>query len=56
MDEIKNKIQKSRLKWSGHLMQMREEKIPKKMLYTKWGGGQSRGRPTIRWIDNFERI
>ena len=38
MDEIKNDIQNSRLRWFGHVMQMREERIPKKMLHTKMEG------------------
>ena len=32
VDEIKNDIQKRRLRWFGHVMRMREERIPKKML------------------------
>ena len=35
VDEIKNGIQKSRLRWFGHIMQMREEEIHKKILHTK---------------------
>ena len=35
MDEIKNNIKNSRLRWFRHVMQMREEKIPKKMLHIK---------------------
>ena len=33
MDKIKNGIQKDILRWFGHMMQMREERIPKKMLH-----------------------
>jgi hypothetical protein len=35
VDEIKNDIQKSRFRWFGHMMWMREERMPKKMLHTK---------------------
>jgi hypothetical protein len=33
MDEIKNDIQKSSLIWFRHMMQMREQRVPKKMLH-----------------------
>ena len=38
VDKIKNSIQKSRLRWFGHVMLMRAENIlvPKKMLHKKW--------------------
>ena len=35
VDEIKNDIQMSRLRWFGHVMQMGEKRICKKMLHTK---------------------
>jgi hypothetical protein len=35
MDEIKNDIQKSRLRWFGHVIQITEERISRKILYTK---------------------
>jgi hypothetical protein len=31
VDAIKNDIQKSRLRWFGHVMQMEDDRIPKKM-------------------------
>ena len=37
-DEIKNYIQKGSLGWFGHMMWMREERTPKKILYTKMEG------------------
>ena len=38
LDEIKNDIQKSRLKQFGHTMQMGEKRIPKKSLHKKMRG------------------
>ena len=38
VNEIKNYIQKSRLRWFGNVMQMKEERIPKKIIHTKNGG------------------
>jgi hypothetical protein len=35
MDEIKNNIQKSKLRWFGHVIQTKEKRIPKKMIHTK---------------------
>ena len=35
VDEIKSDIQKSRLRWFGYMMRMREQRIPKKMLHTQ---------------------
>ena len=46
VDEIKNYIQKSKLRWFGHLMQVTEERIPIKMD-RKW----PRGRPRSRCLD-----
>ena len=43
MHKIKNDIQKNRLRWFGHVMQKREERIPKKILHTKIDGKQLRG-------------
>ena len=49
--KIKNDIQKSRLRYFGHVMQMTEARIPKKILHTKMKGKQARGRPRTRLID-----
>ena len=38
VDEIKNNIRNRRLRWLGHVMWMREEMMPKKMLHTKMEG------------------
>ena len=45
MDEIKNDIQRSRLRRFGHVMQMRAERIPKKMLQTKIEGKRPNSEP-----------
>ena len=55
MDEIKNHIQNSRLRQFGHVMQMRDEMISKKMLNTKMEGKRPRGRPRTRWIGQIRK-
>ena len=53
MDEIKNDIQKSRLRWFGHVVLMRDEKITKKLLHTKTERKRPRGRSRNRLIDQI---
>jgi hypothetical protein len=48
MDEMKEFIKKSRLRWFGHVMQMTEERILQKMLHTKMKGIGP------RWIDKIK--
>jgi hypothetical protein len=53
---MKNEIQKSKLRWFGYVMRMREEKIPKKMLNTKMEGKLPRRRPRTRWKTKLDGI
>ena len=50
MDEIINDAQNRKLRWFGHVMRMREDKIPNKMLQTKIQGKQPIGRSVTGWI------
>ena len=52
--EIKKTFKKL-IKWFGHVMQMGEDKIPKKILHTKLEGKRPRGNPKIRWIDQIRK-
>ena len=45
----------SRLRWFGHILQMREERIPKKMLHIKIEGKQPRRKHRTRWIDQIRK-
>ena len=36
MDDIKNDIHKSRLRWFGPVIRMRDARIPKKILQENW--------------------
>ena len=55
MDKIKNYIQTSRLRWTGHVIHMEEERIRKEMLQTKMEGKRTRERPKTRWIDQIKK-
>jgi hypothetical protein len=47
-------MKSSRLRQVGHVVQMDENKLPKKILWTNPGGQQGRGRPKSRRIDRVE--
>jgi hypothetical protein len=55
VDDIKNDIERNRLKWYGHVMCMADERIPKRMLEMKLSGRRPRGRPRTRWMDQVMR-
>ena len=55
MDEIKDNIQKSILRWFVHAMQMREKRIHNKILLTIMEVKRPRGRPRTRWIDQSRK-
>jgi hypothetical protein len=40
--------------WLGHVMQMDEERTPKRILEWKPIGRRIRGRPRKRWIEDIE--
>ena len=45
----------SRLRWFGHVMQTRDERIPKKILHTQMEGKRPTGSSRIRWIDQIRK-
>jgi hypothetical protein len=55
VDELKNGIQKSRLRWFGQGMQMGEERTRTNMLHTKMEGTLPRGKLRSRWIDRIRK-
>ena len=52
---IFGKIVKSRMKWAGHMVRMKDEKLPKRSETMKHDGCRKRGRPQLRWEDCVKR-
>ena len=46
---IVGNIVKSRTKWVGHMVRMKEDKLPKRSETKKKEGCRKRGRPQLRW-------
>ena len=51
---IVGKIVKSRMKWAGHIVRMKDDKLPKRSE-TKKQGFRKRGRPQLRCEDCVKR-
>ena len=49
------KIVKSRMKWDGHIVRMKDDKLPKISETKKQEGFRKRGRPQLRWEDYVKR-
>ena len=49
-------IEKSQLRWFGHVSRMPQEKLPKQALLSKANGRRPVGRPRTRWIDYIENL
>ena len=52
------KIVKSRMKWAGHMVRMKDERSPKRSETKKHKleeGCRKRGRPQLRWEDCVKR-
>jgi hypothetical protein len=45
MEEIQNQIERSRLRFFGHVKRVDENRIPKRLLEMKMSGRRTRGRP-----------
>jgi hypothetical protein len=44
-----------RLEWAGHIMRMKKERIPKKVLNRNFHTTRPVGRPRNRWADVVQR-
>ncbi|PSN43394.1 hypothetical protein C0J52_21137 [Blattella germanica] len=54
--DISECIKISRLRWAGHLMRMKEEKIPRSMITLQLGSKRGRGRPRLQRIVNGDAM
>ena len=52
---IVGKIVKSRMKWAGHMVRMKDDKLPKRAETKTKEGSRKRGRPQLRWEDCVKR-
>ena len=52
---IVGKIVKSRMKWAGHMVKMKDDKLPKRSETKKQEGFRKRGRRQLRWEDCVKR-
>ena len=43
------KIDNSGLKWAGHMVRMKDDKLPKRSESKKHEGSRKLGRPQLRW-------
>jgi hypothetical protein len=48
------KMIKSRMRWAGHVVRMREKRNAYRILVGKPEGKRSLGRPRRRWLDNIK--
>jgi hypothetical protein len=52
---ITETIKLNRLRWFGHVQRMKENRIPKWVLYMNLGTRRLRGRPGNRWQDQVRK-
>ena len=52
---LMGRLVKSRLKWAGHVEQMKEDRLPRMAYVHQERGKRKRGRPRMRWRDCIER-
>ena len=50
------RIERSQLRWFGHVSRMPQERLPKQALLAKTNGRRSVGRPRTRWTDYIEDL
>ena len=50
------RIERSQLRWFGHVSKMPQERLPKQALHAKANGRRPVGRPRTRWTDHIEDL
>ena len=51
-----SRIERSQLRWFGHVSRMPQERLPKQALLAKANGRRPVGRPRTRWTDYIEDV
>ena len=49
-------LERSQLRWFGHLVRMPPERLPRKVLDARPTGRRPRGRPKTRWKDYISKL
>ncbi|KAI5752846.1 hypothetical protein M8J77_021025 [Diaphorina citri] len=55
VEKVQERIERTRLKWYGHMQRMENVSIPKQMFNLELNGRRRRGRPRLRWKDMINR-
>ena len=56
MPSIDALLTQSQLRWSGHLVRMQDNRLPKRLFYSELSEGHSsRGRPKLRYKDTLKK-
>ena len=56
MQSIETLTTKAQLRWSGHIVRMQENRLPKQLFYSELSEGhRSRGRPKLRFKDTLKK-
>ena len=50
------RIERSQLRWFGHVSRMPQERLPKQALHAKANGRRPVGRPGTRWTNYIENL
>ena len=56
LPSMDNLLIRKNLRWTGHLMRMSQDRLPKQVLYSQLSSGhRKRGRPPLRFNDTIKR-
>jgi exonuclease III len=47
-------VERSQLRWLGHVIRMDPERLPRRLLFATPAGSRPRGRPRTRWTDQID--
>ena len=50
------RIERSQLRWFGHVSRMTHEQLPKQILYAKENWRRPHGRPRTTWLDYIDNL